>query len=384
MNELSLPQDNEELRLLADSAEAFAKKSLAPARLRALRKTEIGFDRALWQQLGDLGWTALLVPEPYGGLGLTLLHMTTIIEALGKRLLPEPLAAISVLTTSILAQAENETLKQQLLPRLAAADLIAAVAWQEGTRLDGPREARATQRGSTVAISGRKRYVRPGAGCDGVIVATDTGENTALYWVPRDTEGVRFGEEKSADGSPSGIVELSDARVPLEFRLAAGFEAASLLRRALDAATIATSAELLGLMRGAFDATLEHLGTRTQFGKKIGSFQALQHRIVDLYIQIRLSAACVADVVSRYESTDDPSALSALASRAKSRCSDAALLVTREAVQMHGAIGFTDEHDIGLYLNRAFVLASWLGNGTEHRARYTRLQGAAAGSEEHA
>src|SRR6185369_4886865 len=153
--------------------------------------------------------------------------------------------------------------------------------------------------------------------------------------------------------------------------------------KAFDYALLAASAELVGLMRGALDMTLAYLRTRVQFGKPIGSFQALQHRAVDLYVQQELSAAAVAEVAAQFDAEHGMSAVqrAAGASRVKARCSDAALLITREAIQMHGAMGFTDECDIGLYLKRALVLSGWLGNSREHRARYLATTGIGAGPQ---
>ena len=116
--------------------------------------------------------------------------------------------------------------------------------------------------------------------------------------------------------------------------------------------------------------TLDYMRTRMQYGRHIGSFQALQHRAVDLLVQQELSGSVLDDAISMIDSAANGVELQRLVSRAKARCSDAALRITREAIQLHGAIGYTDEHDLGLYLKRALVLAAWLGNSTQHRARF--------------
>ena len=145
----------------------------------------------------------------------------------------------------------------------------------------------------------------------------------------------------------------------------------SVLRDALDEAVVATSAELLGVMRRTLSITLDYLRTRRQFGQPIGAFQALQHRAVDLYLQQELGAACLAATLGDWDVQASVETRAAKASRVKSRCSDAALAIGREAVQMHGAIGFTHECDVGLYLKRAVVLSARYGNAAAHRRRIT-------------
>jgi alkylation response protein AidB-like acyl-CoA dehydrogenase len=169
------------------------------------------------------------------------------------------------------------------------------------------------------------------------------------------------------------MLALADVAVPREHVVASGSVAHAALERALDRAAAIASAELYGVMSRALEMTLDYLKTRVQFGKPIGSFQALQHRAVDLYLQQQLASAVLDEVIAALDQDPAPRVRSALASRVKARCSDAALKITRAAIQLHGAIGFTDEYDAGLYLKRAMVLAAWLGSATWHRRRYARL-----------
>lgn len=177
-----------------------------------------------------------------------------------------------------------------------------------------------------------------------------------------------------ADGSYAAQLDLNHVRLPASHLLAQGPTAVAALTRAYDETLVMTSVELLALVRSMLAMTQDYLRTRVQFGKPIGSFQSLQHRAVDLLIQQELTASVVAQAVALLDAPDGgASARSALASRVKSRASDAGLQVAREAVQLHGAIGVTDEYDLGLYLQRALVLAAWLGNGTQQRRRYADL-----------
>jgi alkylation response protein AidB-like acyl-CoA dehydrogenase len=208
---------------------------------------------------------------------------------------------------------------------------------------------------------------------DGYIVAARADGALALYWVPRDTPGVGASGETLADGRMSGTITLQDALVPRAHELARGDAARNAIETARDGATVIAGAELLGVMHRVLDMTLDYMRTRVQFGKPIGSFQALQHRAVDLYIQRQLASAVLDDGLRRLADTADAQARAAIVSRVKARCSEAGLRIAREAIQIHGAIGFTDEYDVGLYLKRALVLASWLGNAALHRRRYARL-----------
>ena len=233
--------------------------------------------------------------------------------------------------------------------------------------------ARATPFEGGYRLEGVKRYVAGGTAADGYVVTAAAGDGIALYWVPRATAGVTVSADTLADGRRSATVTLTDVVVPRAHELARGAAARDAVERARDSATAIAGAELLGVMHQALDMSLEYMRTRVQFGKPIGSFQALQHRAVDLYIQRQLASAVLEDGLRRFASVGDARTRAVLASRIKARCSEAGLRIAREAIQIHGAIGFTDEYDAGLYLKRALVLASWLGNAALHRRRYARL-----------
>ncbi len=173
---------------------------------------------------------------------------------------------------------------------------------------------------------------------------------------------------EAATGSPFDGVMLDT-----NWCLAHGAAATDALTHAYDEALVMTSVELLALQRAMLSMTLEYLRTRVQFGKPIGSFQALQHRAVDLLIQQELTSAVVGQAITLLDGTATVVERSAMASRTKARASDAGLLMARESVQMHGAIGFTDEYDLGLYVQRALVLSAWLGNAQTQRRRYASI-----------
>ena len=365
----------EDRRLLAASVADFIQRGTDIARVRRLRGSSAEYDRAAWSQMAGLGWLGILVPEQYGGLGLGLTEAAIVAKGLARMLAPEPLTAAAVMGVTALAAGENEALKQAQLPKIAAGEVLPALAWQERAgELDvGAIGTRAAPFEGGYRLSGTKRYIAGSAQCDVFLVTARAQEQPVLLWLPRATAGARLVLEPLADGRSFGTLELADALVPRAHVVARGTAVAEAMARAFDHGAAVAAAELAGVMERALEMSLDYLRTRVQFGKPIGSFQALQHRAVDLHIQKELAAAVLDEGLTALDRGPGPDARAAIASRLKARCADAALKITREAIQLHGAIGFTDDYDAGLYLKRAMTLAAWLGGSVWHRRRYARL-----------
>ena len=366
---------SEHAALLRDSVSDFVTRATDMKRVRALRGTPHEYDRAVWRQMAGLGWLGIAIPEAYGGMGLGLTETAIVAEGLARTLAPEPYTAAAVLAAGALEAGDNENLKHALLPDVVSGERVLALAWQEiaGTLDAGHITARATPFEGGYRLNGTKRYVSGAAGADMYVVAAQSDDGLVLACVDRGAAGVSAALEPLADGRHFGTLTLEDAVVPRERVAATGEAATAALARALDRATAIASAELYGVMSRALEMSVDYMKTRVQFGKPIGSFQALQHRAVDLYIQQQLASAVLDESLKALDG--DPPALlrAALVSRLKARCSDAGVRIAREAIQIHGAIGFTDEYDAGLYLKRALVLSAWLGNGMQHRRRYAGL-----------
>lgn len=361
--------------LLADSVAGFAARGTDIARVRKLRGTAAEYDRAIWKKMAGLGWLGILVPEEYGGLGLGLTEMAIVARGLARGLTPEPLTAAAVLAATTLVAGENEALKREQLPRLVAGETLPALAWQEQAGVLDPAtiSCSATPFEGGYKLNGNKRFIAGSAQADAFLVTARTDDGIVLLWLPRATAGARLELEPLADGRSFGTLELEDALAPKAHIVAGGAGATEALARAFDHASVIAGAELAGVMDRALEMSLDYLRTRVQFGKPIGAFQALQHRAVDLYIHKELAGAVLEEALDILDRGPDPRARAALASRVKARCADAALRVTRETIQLHGAIGFTDDYDAGLYLKRALTLAAWLGHPTWHRRRYASL-----------
>ncbi len=336
--------NDESLNLIRDSARGIASQG-DTRRIRALRFTEAGFDRGTWRDICAMGWPGLRVPEHDGGAGLSMRDYAALAEVLGEGLVPEPVIPVAM-AASVLRGAALES--------LLAGDRIIIPAWQEEANTLGV--GRATIVGARV--EGQKRFVPLASGADAFLVAGSGG----LALVEARGAGVHIERQPIQDGGHIATVTFTGA---------SGIAVPGTLDDALEEATLATAAMLLGIMQRAFALTLDYLRTREQFGRKIGAFQALQHRAADLAMQIALTRASVEAAAATLDA-GAPHARAAV-SRAKARASDAAMLVTRQAIQLHGGIGYTDEADIGLYLRRAMVLANSFGGAAPHRARFAAL-----------
>lgn len=343
----------ESIRMIRDSAAAVVPAAGDLSRVRCLRFTEPGFDPAVWREMGELGWIGLRLPEAVGGSGLGMSEACALYEELGRALVPEPLVA-GALSARLLAAAGDT----EWLPALLAGEALVLTAWQEAPdTLDAPGTPGAP-----------RRFLPMAAGAAAFLVPLRQDGGLALHLLPAEGAGAeRVGTQ---DGGHYGTLGPAPGRV-LE-------GAAASLAEALDEAALGTAAYLLGLMERAFALTLDYLRARQQFGRPLGSFQALQHRAADLRIQLALTRASVEDAAARLDDGASGAMRQAVVSRAKARAAAAALQVTREAVQMHGAIGYTDEYDIGLFLRKAMVTANQFGSAGFHRARFMRQQPAVA------
>ena len=330
----------ERLNMIRDSAAAVVPRDGDLSRIRALRFVAPQALRAPWQAMCEQGWTGLSLAEDLGGSGLGQAESIALLEELGRGLAPEPLIGATLVAALLPADL--------LDAHLSGAHLTLPAGLYHGARLqyrDG-------------ALNGELHDVALGACADAFVVNTDHG--LALV----DAKAVAIEQAATQDGGHSARLKFSQASARLLDTPAAT------LQLALDQATLGTAAYLLGCMQGALERTLDYLKVRRQFGRAIGSFQALQHRCVDLKLQIELSRAIITQAAVRIDEGIDADARQRQVSAAKIRSSRAALQVCREAIQLHGAIGYTDEADIGLFLRKVLVLLNAGGTLEQHQARY--------------
>ena len=351
--------------MMAASAADFCARALPRTRLRALRGAAPAFDRGRWREMAELGWAGVLVPEYCAGLGASSSAAAALCRQVGSVAAPEPVLETAIAAAVLLSEIAPDDV---LLPALMSGAQILAVAL--GTHHDELfTHLRVSVHGHIHGLSGILDNVPLGSDADGWLVPGMLGEQPAWFHIARGALGLQVDELPLADGSRDGRLILTECASRL---LGSGEVARDGALFARQQVELASSAYLLGLGHGLFTLTSDYLATRQQFGQAIGSFQVIQHRMVDLYLQLRLAEAVVAESATLIEQGGVVAARAA--ARARYRACHATLLVAREAVQLHGAIGYTDDCDVGLYLNRALVIAARYGNAAEHRARLVALR----------
>jgi alkylation response protein AidB-like acyl-CoA dehydrogenase len=341
----------ESIRMIRDSAAAVAPPGGDLKRVRALRFTDPGYDRGTLRQMGEMGWIGLRVPEERGGAGLGMGEACALAEALGTSLVPEPFIPCA-LSAGLLAALGGAG----PLDALLAGEAVVLTAWQE----------RADTLDALGTADAPRRFVPMASGADAFLLPVRQGGKLALYAQP--ASGADVAIERTQDGG-----NLGTRRPNLGGAEKVADDAEVALAAALDEAALATGAYLLGVMERSFAMTTDYLKTRQQFGRIIGTFQALQHRAADLSMQIALTRASVEAAAASLDAGATGDARRAVVSRAKARAAEASMLVTRGCVQLSGGIGYTDDYDVGLYLRKAMVLANQYGSAALHRRRFMAL-----------
>jgi len=378
--QLVLTEDQE---LIAKTAADFAAEHSPVSRLRQLRDAAdpVGFSRELWSRMAELGWVGIPFAEEHGGADMGLAELACVLEPLGRVLAPEPFLSTVLLAGRVLQRAGSDTQKAEWLPRIAVGEALATLAFQEpGARYELHHvETRAERHGEGWRLAGRKIQVPDGHVADLLVVPARTAgapadpQGISLFAVRAGARGLDVTPQTRVDHRNASLVALEDVEVSAGDLVGAEGQGAAVLEDAVDFATAGLCAEMLGSMSQALDTTLEHLKSRVQFGVPIGSFQALKHRAADCFIEVELCRSAVM-AATRAVDAGEPEAAE-LVSLAKARCSDAALHVAAEGVQMFGGVGMTDEYDIGFYLKRARAAQLTFGDAAWHRARWARLRG---------
>ena len=368
----------EEQRLIAKSAAELVTQRSPVERFRQLRdaRDPVGFSRSLWTTMAELGWLGMHLPQADGGLGLGYVELAIVMEAAGRGLMPEPLLSTAVLGAETLVAAGSDAQKRRWLEPLIAGEAIVTLAHGEArTRYDlsaVDTTATATA-GDGWRLQGRKVHVPDGHVADALLVSAGTASGLSLFVVEPSQPGVAIERQTRVDHRNAAIVTLSGVTVGAEALVGVADEALPVLERVTDRACVVLAAELLGLASEAFARTLAYLKERVQFGVAIGSFQALQHRAAKLYTELELARSTVR--AAAWTVDHAPDELPQRASLAKALAGECAMHMANEAIQMHGGIGMTDEHDIGFFLKRARAADATFGDANHHQARWARLRG---------
>lgn len=372
----------EEQNLLQRTAREFAHSQIPVSQLRELRdgRDPHGYSPRVWKTMADMGWAGMLVPETFGGSGLGFAELGVVMEELGRTLAATPMLTSAVVGTSCLVLGGSDAQKRDLLPRLASGDCLLALALEEQRHFSPFAIATRAERASEgYRLSGSKTFVLDGHIADHLIVAARTAgaagdrDGITLFLIDREQPGVHVGRTSMLDSRNAARVAVNNVSVSASALLGNVGAGADILDSVLDRAAAALSAEMLGTMSAAFDITVEYLKVRKQFGVPIGSFQALKHRAAQMYVDIELARSLVRDALRALDDgrDDAPRVVSA----AKAKVSSSLVHVANEAIQLHGGIGMTDEHDIGLYLKRARVAQLTFGDDRYHWSRFATLRG---------
>ena len=374
---------SEEQRLLADSTRDFLAARGPVAAQRKLRDegSADGFDPQLWQDAVNLGWSAIAFPEELGGLAFGCMGLGPVFEAIGHNLSATPLLSSVVLGGSLLHLAGDGGQQARWLPGLIAGGLRVALAVDERARHNPLATGlRAVADGDGYRLEGDKYWVVDGIGADAFVVAARTSGATgeaqgiSLFLVPADTPGLEVSALPLIDSRNCARLQLRQVRLGRQALLGEEGQGWAVLDAVLDRGRACLAAELLGIAEHLFQTTLEYLKTRVQFDVPIGSFQALQHRVARLFVDLSLARSAVMAGLSALDDvTLDAAQRGRLVSLAKWKAGDTAIKVANEAVQLHGGIGVTDELDVGLYLKRVRVAQACLGDRDFHCERYQAL-----------
>jgi alkylation response protein AidB-like acyl-CoA dehydrogenase len=373
---------SEEQEMLRATARRFLESVSSPARVRATMKTEAGFDSEVWQRIGgELGWPSLTIPEAYGGAGLGAVELIAILEEAGRALLCAPLFSTVCLGVNALLTASSEEQKEEYLPGIAAGTTRVTLASAEADGRWDASAVRAVARRAAgdYVLSGVKRFVLDGHTAHLLLVTARAPETTgdrgvSLFAIPADTPGVTRRALPTMDMTrKQAEIRLDEVRVPARALVGAEGAAASALERVLELACVALAAEQVGGMEKCLEMAVEYAKVRVQFGRPIGSFQAVKHKCADMLLRVE-SARSASYYAAWAAAAGDPE-LPVLASLAKAYASDAYFHCASENIQIHGGIGFTWEHDAHLYFKRARASEALFGDPAAHREKVARRIG---------
>ncbi|MBW2425992.1 MAG: acyl-CoA/acyl-ACP dehydrogenase [Deltaproteobacteria bacterium] len=373
---------SEEQEELCSMARSFLEEHSGPEQVRSAMETELGYDPDTWKLIAtELCWPCIHIPEEYGGLGLSHVDLMLLLEATGESLLCAPFFSTVALGANGILELASDEQKASILPSIAEGTTTATLAFAERPgRWDAEGiQATATADGDGFVLEGEKCWVVDGHSADRIVVVARTPgsegeEGLSAFIVAGDAAGLsRKGLPTMDQTRKLAEIRLEGVRVEADACLGEPGAAWPGLRRTLDLAAIALAAEQVGGAQRCLDMAVAYAKEREQFGRPIGSFQAIKHKCADMMIAVESArsavyyAACIA--------VDESDDLTTNASLAKAWCSDAYFQVAAENIQIHGGVGFTWEYDPHLHFKRARAGESWLGNPSYHRERVAKALG---------
>lgn len=372
---MSLIYSQDELMLLESAQGLLGEQSPVSAQ-RALRdsNSEQGFDSSLWDTMVEMGWTAIPFAEEYGGLAFGYKGLGALFTQIGHNLSASPLLSSVVLSGSLLESLANDAQKDQWLTGVISGEKRVALAFDESHVFDANKmETTLKASDEGYRLSGQKVLVADGIGADAYLVVAKLNSQTRVAYVPADRAGVEASSSKLIDARNMAKVSFDNVSVAEADILGTAQATCLALDFTQDVAATCLAAEIFGASEALFKMTVEYLQTRQQFDQAIGSFQALQHRAAQCFVEIELAKSALMNGLAAIDGQQDQIARAKAVSLAKWKVNQMADLISKEAIQMHGGIGVTDELDVGLYLKRIRVAQMHLGDSDYHLARYQSL-----------
>ena len=371
---------DEQQEMLRNFARDFLEKECPEQLVRQMEEDEKGYSPELWQKMAQQGWMGLIIPEQYGGAGMNLCELVVLLEEFGRALVPGPFLSTVVLGAVPVMEAGSEEQKQQFLPKIAAGELIMTMALTEpsakwdadGVQMEAKREsASGGKDGADFVLSGTKLFVPDAHVSDYMVLVARTSKGAVaedgitLFLVDSKSPGISYEVLKTIAADKQCEITFENVRVPAANVLGQVDKGWPVVERTKKVATIAASAYLVGLAQMDFDVTLNYAKERVQFGRPIGSFQAIQHKLADVVIDVDGSRFITYKAAwSLQEGEPDADAM---ISMAKAWTSDASRRVVAHGQQIHGGIGFTKEYKIQLYFRRQKWMELMWGDADYHR-----------------
>ena len=372
----------EEQEFLRDTAKDFAQERTPVTHFRSLRDNndENLWDEDIWQEMVNLGWSGILIPEEFGGSDFGVAGISVILQECGKTLTPSPLFSTGVLGAYAISNFGTQEQKEKYLPKIVSGEITTALAVDESSHHNPCKTLfKAEQKGNDFLLNGKKTFVIDGASADVLIILARTSGNSGdlagltLFIIESDFDGIKKIKLDMADSRNYANIEFNDVECSNKSILGAVESGGETVERILDIGRIAMSAEMLGNAESAFETTIDYLKQRKQFGVLIGTFQALQHRAAEMFCEIELTKSAVMAAI--HGADENSNELQRLSSLAKTIAGETLNLVSNEAIQMHGGIGVTDEYDLGFFIKRSRVAEQIFGSSTYHTERYANLSG---------
>lgn len=371
----------EEQQMLQESVLKFVQNQYDFDTRNKIIASADGYSKDYWQLFAELGWLTVPFDEADGGFGGSAVDMTVMMEEFGKAMLVEPFLPTAIVAGRLISELGEGEARTELLTQIMEGKLQVALAHSEpASRFNPARiETSAVSVGDSITINGMKINVLNGAGADKLlVVARESGAATerdgiSVFVVDASADGISINKYANVDGKSAAEISFKDVTVSSSARLGSAGSAIEAIESVIDRAALAAAAEALGAMDSLLKKTVEYSKTRKQFGTAIGTFQALQHRMADMFIQCQLARSIVVMAAMKMDSSATTAEKAKAVSSAKSRVGKAIKLVGEEAVQIHGGIGTTQELDVGHLFKCVTALEMQYGNTDYHTARFAQL-----------